>query len=308
MDIREKIKLQLSDDFFKEEVRCNHKVTEKTKKIWAIELDLLNELIKICQKHDIKMCVSCGTLLGAIRHKGMIPWDDDIDVSMTREEYDKLCIIAPLEFKFPYFFQNCDTDPQYLFGYSRLRNSLTTARIIGHESPKYNNGIYIDIFVMDGYADDVKCIKWQLRKKRILEITSNIYNHNVYSKDPIKRVLKNVVVPIFSPILHTIIDYSSIKEFFIRNQKRYNNETNRVSLISHNMDFITKYWCLKKDLLDITYIPFENIMVPAPVNYDDILSHMYGNYMEFPPINKRGAWHEGTIEFDPDTPYKDVVL
>ena len=79
------INLQLDDSFYKEEIRDGYTVTTKQKKIWAVEMDLLDQLLKVCKKHDIKVIIYAGTLLGAIRHKGFIPWDDDIDVALTRQ-------------------------------------------------------------------------------------------------------------------------------------------------------------------------------------------------------------------------------
>ena len=95
------INLQLDDSFYKEEIRDGYTVTTKQKKIWAVEMDLLDQLLKVCKKHDIKVIIYAGTLLGAIRHKGFIPWDDDIDVALTRPEYEKLLKVAPEEFKAP---------------------------------------------------------------------------------------------------------------------------------------------------------------------------------------------------------------
>lgn len=307
MDIRDKIKLQFADDFFREEIRCGYKVTEKAKKIWAIELDLLNELIRVCDKHHIKVTLFAGTLLGAIRHKGMIPWDDDIDVALTREEYEKLCKVAPREFRHPYFFQNNESDPQYLFGYSRLRNSLTTGYIVGYDSLNYNNGIYIDIFVLDGYIEDESLLKKQLRKKSHLETIAELYKRNIFSHKILKRIIKKTLIILISPILFKLVNYRKLTIKYEETLKRYNNKTHRVSLITHNYDFIRRYWCNKEDFSEITHVPFENIMVPAPVKYDAMLKHMYGDYMKFPPVEKRGAWHEGVLELDPDIPYKEYI-
>ena len=84
------IKLKLPEGFLEPEERCGYQVTTKLKKIWAVELDLLDQFQKVCAKHNIKYQVFAGTLLGAVRHKGFIPWDDDIDVCMPREDYDKI--------------------------------------------------------------------------------------------------------------------------------------------------------------------------------------------------------------------------
>ena len=85
----------------REEVRDEFLVTTERKKIWGVELQLLNELLRVCNKHNIKVYVFAGTLLGAVRHKGFIPWDDDADVCLLHDDYVKLCKVAPKEFKVP---------------------------------------------------------------------------------------------------------------------------------------------------------------------------------------------------------------
>ena len=84
------LNISLPDSFFQEEVRDGYLVSAKMKALWAIQLDLLNEFDRVCKKYDLRYILEFGTLLGAIRHKGFIPWDDDLDVSMLREDYDKL--------------------------------------------------------------------------------------------------------------------------------------------------------------------------------------------------------------------------
>ena len=85
----------------------------------------------------------------------------------------------------------------------------------------------------------------------------------------------------------------------------YNGATNRVGLMTHIPIFIEKYWCYQNDLDDIVMVPYENIMMPIPKEYDSILQNMYGDYMKYPPLEQRGGWHGDIIEFDPDTPYKE---
>ena len=303
MDINQKTTIQFSDDFFKEEERCGYHVSTKLKKIWAIELDLLNELLKVCQKHDIQVSVFAGTILGAVRHQGFIPWDDDIDVALTRENYEKLVKIAPLEFKNQYFFQTALNDRQFFLGYARLRNSLTTGLIKWNESPDYNNGIYIDVFVLDGIVDDTKKLQRQLNKREKCERLMRCYYMGGQCKNALvwigKEFLKNTYCRVV-PYEDKVREYDDIIS-------EYTEKTSKIGLMTHPMSFIKRYWCSKDDIANLTWVKFENIMVPIPVNYDKILSNMYGDYMKFPPIEQRGMWHGGMLEFEPDIPYKEYL-
>ena len=143
------IKIDLPDGFLDEEVRCGYTITPKLKKIWAVELDLMSEFARVCDKYDIKWSVAFGTMLGVIRHKGFIPWDDDVDIMLERKEFEKLVQVAPKAFKHPYFFQYALNARKTFMTHARLRNSLTTGYVTGHPKEGYNNGIYLDIDCMD---------------------------------------------------------------------------------------------------------------------------------------------------------------
>lgn len=295
------IKIELPEHFLESEVRCGYEVSEKLKKIWAVELDLLKQLLDVCKKHDINVQVFAGTLLGAVRHNGFIPWDDDVDVAMTREDFNKLCIVAPQEFCYPYFFQTGLSDQKYFLGYGRLRNSLTTGIIRGNETMEYNNGIYIDVFALDGMTDCKILEAIQAFFIRILikictayQMTGKLgYSFN----DLILRVLRPFVRVVSYP------RWVSIYNWVI---SLLTNMSCRIGLRTH-LQYGDRYWILKSELEEMTELCFENILVPAPKAYELILSRTYGDYMTFPPAEQRGKWHEGQIRFEPDMPYKEFL-
>lgn len=115
------IKLELTPDFFNEKTECGYTVKHDMKELWAVELDLLNELLKCCKKQNIRVFAAFGTLIGAVRHNGFIPWDDDIDVWMLREDYNRFLRTA--DFSDPYFLQTEETDIGFSRAFARLRNS-----------------------------------------------------------------------------------------------------------------------------------------------------------------------------------------
>lgn len=130
------------------EYRCDYFVSTDIKKLWNVELGLLEEFERVCAKYNLKYYADGGTLLGAVRHKGFIPWDDDIDIQMMASDYKKLCEVANKEFREPFFFQSYVTEEIFPPWHAKLRDSRTTGctefeKIL---RPMWNKGIFLDIF------------------------------------------------------------------------------------------------------------------------------------------------------------------
>ena len=295
------IKIKLPENFLKKEVRCGYEVSEKLKKIWAVELDLLQHLLDVCKKHEINVQVFAGTLLGVVRHKGMIPWDDDIDVAMTRDDFNKLCAVAPDEFKAPYFFQTALNDRKFFFGFARLRNSLTTGVITGNESNEYNNGIYIDVFPLDGLPGFHWISRIQRRIVMILVKCCTTYLRKKRKNNSIREVISRF----FRPVIRCF-PYEWWYGLYVNALSACTKYSDRLCLRTHFL-FGEKYSIYKSELSDTIKLPFENTMVPVPREYEAVLSRIYGDYMSFPSPDKRGKWHEGQIHFEPDIPYKEYL-
>lgn len=290
----------ISKDFICEEVRCEYLVPSSMKKAWAIQMDLLVKLFEICKKNNLRIWAAGGTLLGAVRHKGFIPWDDDSDVFMPREDHDKLLKLAEKEFQEPYFLQSYLTDSAYPYPYARLRNSRTTVdeHRYKDESIVWNNGIFVDIFPLDG-VDKINCL---LRfKTNLLKFYAQIIfnypdriNYPRYRSLFVHTFLNLPFVPFSNKrIIQHMHKISTGKKKF--------DESVNVGLIQCSPYPFMKN-IFKREYWDETvWLPFENIMVPAPKEWDKVLKIFYGDYMNFPPVEKRGKWHE--LEFDAETPY-----
>lgn len=288
--------MQLEKTFFEREVRDGYEVSEKVKKIWAVELNLLEYFDNLCREHDLRYFADYGTLLGAVRHQGFIPWDDDIDVVMFRDDYEKLKVIAPEVVCEPYFFQNAYTDDM-IGAFSKLRDSRTTAIEFPDASPDYNQGIFIDIFPLDSVPDGASTDSVIGEMQR--EMWMSVVNPQAFM-EMIEQGRKPALdVSLFTELLKRPVRerIKMLEEF---NVSRF-GESDKVQFI---IDFLWNYPGLPRDwYADIVYLPFENIMVPAPAGYDNILKHRYGDYMT--PV--QGTSMHEDIFWDPDEPYTKYV-
>jgi lipopolysaccharide cholinephosphotransferase len=124
------------------------------KRLHAVLLEMLIETDRICKKENIRYCIIAGTLLGAVRHGGFIPWDDDLDVAMTRGEYERFRKACETELDAErFFFQDHTTDPQYRWGYGRIRRKNSEFVRVGQEHMKMRTGIFLDVFPLDAVPD-----------------------------------------------------------------------------------------------------------------------------------------------------------
>lgn len=295
--------LQIPADFLKEEVRSGYAVTSKMKEVWAIELDLVYQVQKICKKYNIEYFADGGTLLGLARHKGFIPWDDDIDIAMTRENYTRFLDVAKQELKEPYFLQIEDTIPWTVAGgYAQICNSNTTMihKATMNRNFKYNQGIRIDIFPLDKVPDDENEQKdffeklWNMREK--YHKARNRIHNDKGEHNYIKAALGFLV-----HLFH-------IKNFpyyrFEKACQKYNSiSTKYMGSISYRPERAIGL-CEVELYKDVDYFPFEFITLPAPQKYEQYLSDFYGDWK----TPKQGAGlHKGEIIFDTNIPYIEYI-
>lgn len=164
--------------FLNSEERCEYKISGKMKCVWAREIDLLLHFISVCEQNNLRYWAGFGTLLGAVRHKGFIPWDDDMDVWMPREDYNRFISVADKAFRPPYFFQTTLSDNDYYGAFIRLRNSDTTCVSLSKNN-NCNNGIYIDICPLDGLSSNAFIQKMRSFSIYARNVAAHAYMYNV---------------------------------------------------------------------------------------------------------------------------------
>jgi len=286
----------LPESFFKPETICDFYVDEKRKKIWAILIDLLVEFDRVCRKYDLRYYVAYGSLIGLVRHNGFIPWDDDIDVCLPREDYDKLMSLTE-EFDQPYFLQIPGKDHEYFFSFAKLRNSNTTAISNAFRYEHFNQGLFLDIFPLDNYCEELGQNNYERIKALIDELSVNMRRNNKY---PTSSDLERMAKYPDSDSSHVFAEMDGIARS--NNSKVTDKLILAVSVISPYYKLILD----KTDISSFKYFDFYGYQVPVPIGFDHILRITYGDYMQFPPVEKRGTWHNDAV-MDPDVPYKEKL-
>ena len=295
------LNIKLPESFFQEEERDGYLVSAKTKELWAVQLDLLNEFDRVCKKHNLKYILDWGTLLGAIRHNGFIPWDDDVDVSMLREDYDKLMEIGPKEFKHPYFLQNHYTDKNYSDCVTKLRRSDTTSILSVDVSFRYklayNKGIFIDIFVFDNLPSV---------DNATVEATTRIKNDFANRWRVVTRT------PLFELSLRypaRLLRYVYFRCKYGDNKKAYWDHEQWAKHYPDSSVFIANTMVPGKLTLrpriwndKVVIHQFENLMLPVSSMYDDVLHALYGDYM----VPVHGSSAHSLLYCDTDKAYTEV--
>lgn len=280
------------------EERNGYVISEDMKKIWNIQLLCVKKVLDICQKHNLHIWAEGGTLLGTIRHKGYIPWDDDIDLLMMREDYNKLLEIASKEFEEPFFFQSAYSDKCYPRGHAQVRYNGTAAILPCDINCKFNQSIFIDIFVCDRLPANrfelaSKLFKSEFLRRLLYEKTYSRFNLN-NPKSLLKKILLFFIFCVI-PFKKTFKKFDGVFDDI-------EEESGNVACVSFSMASV--FEPLKKKWFSKTlYMPFEDIMMPVPVGYDEMLTTLYGDYMT--PV-KAPSLH-GSVIFDTERPYTEVL-
>lgn len=254
-----------------------------------IQLEILDYVIKTCNENNLTYFLGGGTLLGAIRHKGYIPWDDDIDIMLPRKDYEKLYEICNKDNDSTYKILSYKNEDDYYYPFNKIVDSRT--KMIENKFREIKNlGIYIDIFPIDFVPDNKKKIKNIFKYYRIRERLVDIYktaNIDAVTKNNKKLILKKIIL--------TLLKNKKVLKHFVKEMdeigKKY-IETNSVACISGR--YYEKEVMPSSYIKDFVMVDFERKKVKAPVGYDEYLKKHYGNYMKLPPEKDRVADHDTT--------------
>jgi lipopolysaccharide cholinephosphotransferase len=227
-------------------------MTEAQKRMYEI----LCEFDRFAQDNDLVYWIDHGTLLGAVRHQGFIPWDDDLDISMPREDYEKLLLLKE---KLPewIFFQNKTTDKKVHIHYIKLRdkNSLYIEKWEASKNIKYHQGIFIDIF-------PVNCIKKNLGSKyKFLVNVSKIFSNRYFRWDFVSGFFIKLINAFHAQDSDYCVSGAEQMHYIVHIEKEY--------------------------VFPLRELKFEDRNFPVPSDYHEYLKKIFGNYMQLPPQHKR---------------------
>ena len=262
---------------------------EELKKIQCIELEILDEFDRICRKHNLKYCLAGGTCIGAIRHNGFIPWDDDIDVHMPREDYDKLIKIQKKELnKKKFYFQSLELNDDFGWPFAKIRRKNTIYKEELMSTPDNKSGVWIDIFPLDKIPDKkstiiITYIKMFYYKIMLFRKLKNNTKGNTF--------LKNIILKILFFLSH-FYSLKTLKKKLYKTMTKYNYLKTNYKNVNYGGSYFFKEVIDKKYIQNLTEHKFENKKYYITKYYDEYLTYVYGDYMKLPPKEQQEAKHK----------------
>lgn len=250
-------------------------------------LKILDEIDRLCRKYDIPYFLDSGTALGAIRHKGFIPWDDDADVGLLRKDYERFIEVAKTDLSPEFFLQTADIESEYPNFNAKIRLNGTHFPEQFNEKRNIHKGISVDIFPFDYVKNDEKKIISNLKFYRFLisihQFTVNRENNTTFLKKTLRFICKKLPT------------YRLLKRLALT--KHLRKPTEKVVCYTYRMNS-NKILCFDtNDLNSVHYTKFADRNYLIMDGYDSYLKTLYGDYMKLPPENERYQHIQEKIDF-----------
>lgn len=276
--------------YFEDEVRDGFYVSAMVKRSWAVQLEVLEVVDKICKRHSLQYFAEGGTLLGAIRHGGFIPWDDDLDICMKREDYETFAQIALEELPEGYVMRNFEQSGKENYSFDNFLIRINNSRKIRTDEEfleRFHGFPYVagvDIFSLDGVAPTEKADKRLLKE---IETVSTLAD----AIDDMSPDEKNTYLLQAEKAFSVKFDRSrSLRpQFYMLADRLCGTYKEKDAKYLTNMAFRTlrDFKVPKEYYADVIMLPFEHIQIPVPVGYDAFLRTKYGDYMK--PVHSGGG-------------------
>lgn len=271
-------------------------------------LDILNEFDRICRANNIQYSLAYGTLLGAARHKGFIPWDDDVDIMMDRNNFEKFCEIAPNQLGKEYFFQSRKTEKNYPYNLCRIRKNNTAMIYNAWREAGIHLGIYIDIYPIDKVPDNK--LLWNFQRLTMIlttpvRISANpvIFTTGGQKFNATAKKILAVAVKLCPKTLFDKWEYWQLTKY-------RNKDCRKCGLICEGGMLVHISNDMKPFRADIfqeyARIAFEDHEFMVVKDYKELLTLWYGDYMKLPPVEKQIMYHQPDV-FDTKHSYKEYL-
>lgn len=262
----------------------NAVIQEEIRELQAIEMGILGELIRICDENQIKYYLMEGSLLGAVRHQGMIPWDDDIDVGMFREDFERFLEIVKKEARAPYKCMNYRDREGYIDFITQFVNTEKEV-MTSYRAKDAVMNVWVDVFVIDGMpVNPVHHFlhKYRLLYRKLIMMWSNLDHYLVTGRERSgleKILIRTCRVFKFERYINNYKALSKMDKAMVNGNKH--NTINFMSEYKWRTEFPRDYYGNGR------MVPFGGLTVRIPDKAEEILASIYGNYLELPPEDKR---------------------
>ncbi len=267
------------------------------RRLQLVQLQIAVEVTDLCDRHQVRYALLGGSALGARRHRGFIPWDDDMDMGMLRDDFERFLDVAQTELPDTLYVQYWRDDPHMGAAFAKVRRNNTVMLEEASKDTGGHKGISIDIFPFDNVPDGIAEYPWKLELKFWKRLLRHQTGYTI-KKLPLPLYVADLPARVAARMLSAARAKRRMHQVMTRFRHR---PSDRVLAVGGAYDF-------KKDMLKVTWLsdvtrqPFEDRHLYCPTEIDDYLAHMYGDFMTLPPVEQRTSKHRiRALEFEDAT-------